>query len=211
MSDSLQGRVRPALERPHRLGMIGGDLDDQLAHCAGFLAVIDAVAPAESGRGADLGSGGGVPGIYLAAARPGWSWRFIEIRTGRAAELERMSLQLRLSATVDTRPAQDVGHDPDHRERYDLVTARSFGPPALAAECGAGLLALGGRLVVSEPPSESADRERWPADELGQLGFGPAEMRGDHAGRFAVLTKVDGAPPAVPRRPPRGERGWFRS
>lgn len=209
MNDPLQGGVRAALERPHRLGMIGGDLDEQIAHCAGFLLIVDQVAPSATGRAADLGSGGGIPGVYLAAARPGWSWRLIEIRTGRATELERMTLRLGLSAAVETRAAQDVAHDRDHREGYDLVTARSFGPPALVAECAAGLLTVGGTLVVSEPPSAAAPDERWPVEELAGLGFGPAELRTTEVGRFVVVPKTGATPAAVPRRPARADRGWY--
>ena len=36
-----------------------------------------------------------------------------------------------------------VGRAPAYRGRFDLVVARSFGPPAVVAECGAPLLRIG--------------------------------------------------------------------
>ena len=71
--------------------------------------------------------------------------------------------------------------------------ARSFGRPAVTAECAAPFLVAGGALVVSEPPPPlgSAPDEgpsyavaraagshevaaRWPPPALTELGFGPA-------------------------------------
>jgi len=43
MTPELQDRLLTALERPHRLGMIGGELWDQLAHCASFSRVLGQV------------------------------------------------------------------------------------------------------------------------------------------------------------------------
>ena len=51
------------------------------------------------------------------------------------------------------RPAAEAaGHDPLLRGQFDLVTARSFGRPAVTAECAAPFLRREGLLVVSEPP-----------------------------------------------------------
>ncbi|MCU1452134.1 MAG: rRNA small subunit methyltransferase [Acidimicrobiales bacterium] len=70
--------------------------------------------------------------------------------------------------------AELVGRDPEHRGRADVVVARSFGPPAVAAECAGPLLAVGGDLVMSEPPTTD-DAQRWPPAALAELGFGGAE------------------------------------
>ena len=208
MNAELQRRVRAALERSHRLGMIGGDLDDQLAHCASFVRVLGEFVPLDEPRlAADLGTGGGVPGVYMAAATPSWIWRLIEIRTGRADELERQVARLGLDTEVDVRPAQLVGQDPDHRARYDVVTAREFGPPPLVAECAAGLVRDGGIVVVSEPP-DTAQGDRWPPAGLAAWGFGPVERRLEGSSHFAVLRKTGTTPNEVPRTPPRADRGW---
>lgn len=92
--------------------------------------------------------------------------------------------------------AEVLAHDPTHRERYELVVSRAFGAPAVTAECGAGFVAVGGRLVVSEPPERS---ERWPPGALEPLGLGPARPCRETAS-FVVLRKEAPTPAVFPRR-----------
>ena len=56
------------------------------------------------------------------------------------------------------------------RGTFDLVTARSFAPPAATAECAAPMLKQGGALVVSEPP-DALGASRWPDVALATLGL----------------------------------------
>jgi 16S rRNA (guanine527-N7)-methyltransferase len=99
--------------------------------------------------------------------------------------------------------AEEVGRDPELRGSQNLVVARSFGPPAVVAECAAPLLRLGGLLVVSEPPSGAEDEgqvSRWPAGPLRELGL---EQRGvwEEEFRFQALTLIEACPGRYPRRP----------
>ena len=61
----------------------------------------------------------------------------------------------------------------DYRGKAKLVTARSFGSPAITAECASPLLKEDGLFIVSEPPfDESANnQDRWPVDGLTFLGL----------------------------------------
>jgi len=58
----------------------------------------------------------------------------------------------------------------------------------------AGLLQVGGLLVVSEPPGGDADR--WPRAELAELGLRRRPWDDD---RYAVLESVAAPPAEVPR------------
>jgi len=82
-----------------------------------------------------------------------------------------------------------------------VVTARSFGPPAVVAECAAPLLRTGGWLVVSEPPDQSDEEaaRRWPAEPLAQLGLRPGE-RLQAAFDYRVLSQAEPCPERFPRR-----------
>jgi 16S rRNA (guanine527-N7)-methyltransferase len=80
-----------------------------------------------------------------------------------------VELELADRVAVRTARAEDAGRDPALRARFALVTARSFGPPAVTAECGAPFLHVGGGLVVAEPPG--GDDARWPAAGLDRLGL----------------------------------------
>ena len=93
--------------------------------------------------------------------------------------------------------AEDLGRDPGRRGTADVVTARSFGPPAVVAECATPLLRVGGRLLVSEPPDA---HERWPADGLAILGLSPAEPREADGYGFAEAVQAGLCPPEYPRR-----------
>jgi 16S rRNA (guanine527-N7)-methyltransferase len=95
--------------------------------------------------------------------------------------------------------AEDAGRDPELAGAFDVVTARSFGPAAVTAECACRLLRLGGQLVVSEPPGAP---DRWPGDALRSLGLTPATLLGDGPARLAVLTRDQELEldPVYPRR-----------
>jgi len=202
----LQRRLLSALERPHRLGMLGGDLDEHVRHGLAFAQILEQLEITE-GRGADLGTGGGVPGVVLAAVFSEINWSLIEIRTSRADEVERCTLALgAANAVVETAPAQVLAHDDEFRGQYQVVVARAFGPPSIAAECAAGLLAVGGALVVSEPPE--TDPERWPDAAMADLGLGPVAMMTADSVGFAVARKVQTTDVDLPRLPPRHDRGW---
>lgn len=82
----------------------------------------------------------------------------------------RLGIDTRLR--VVTARAEAAARDPGLRGRFDAVVARSFGPPAVTAECAVGLLRIGGNLVVSEPPGEEGPSGRWPEAGLAELGFG---------------------------------------
>jgi 16S rRNA (guanine527-N7)-methyltransferase len=93
--------------------------------------------------------------------------------------------------------AEEFAHEPGLRESFTLVTARSFAEPAVTAEIAAGLVEMGGALIVSEPPEP--DSRRWPAGGLAELGFGEPDRNVGDSGTFAVIPKISPAPADRPR------------
>ena len=76
-----------------------------------------------------------------------------------------------------------------------MVVARSFGPPAVTAECAVGFLRSGGRLVVSEPPGDAEGdgaADRWPRSGLEELGYAPPVPASVPGASFVVLEKTRG-------------------
>ena len=139
------------LERSRSLGFLGpGSLRVQVAHARGFAAAVR-TAPL---RVLDLGSGGGVPGLVLAAHWASSEVVLLDAAERRCAFLAESVASLGWADRVRVvrSRAEAAGRREDLRGRFDVVVARGFGPPAVTAECGAPFLVVGGRLVVSEPP-----------------------------------------------------------
>jgi 16S rRNA (guanine527-N7)-methyltransferase len=150
----------------------------------------------EQGRVLDLGSGGGLPGLVVATYRPELELTLLEARQRACRFLREAVSGLDLvQVTVVEARAEDAARRPALRETFDAVVARSFGPPAVTAECAVGFLLPGGRLVVSEPPGDEAPERtaaRWPLHGLEQLGFAPPVAGGGPGASFVVLGKTKG-------------------
>lgn len=181
------------LEESRRLGFLGpGPVEPHITHAEAFADAVDS-APA---RALDLGAGGGLPGLVLAvSAWPTTRWIFLDSQRKRTDFLRWAIEELDLAdrIRVVTERAELAGRDEELRGRQDLVTSRSFGPPAVTAECAAPLLRRGGLLVVSEPPE--ADGARWPDDGLAMVGLSaPDHLRvgaSDHPVHL-VRMRLDG-------------------
>jgi 16S rRNA (guanine527-N7)-methyltransferase len=100
-------------------------------------------------------------------------------------------------ATVITGRVEEIARYEELVEAFDLVTARSFGPPAVTAECGAQFLKVGGVMIVSEPPDDSVS-DRWDDEGLAVLGL-ISEGRERHEAAYQVLRKVRATPLEYPR------------
>lgn len=187
--------LRSALATARALGFLGpGPIDDHIEHALRFHAALGARL---QGRALDLGAGGGLPGLVLALAQPEVEWVFLDAHQRRTAALDAAveALDLGKRVQVVNARAEEAGHDPALRGRHDVVVARSFGPPAVVAECAGPLLAVGGTLAVSEPPAGGDDR--WPASGLGALGLVPLPSP---TRAIFLATQASPAPDRYPRR-----------
>jgi 16S rRNA (guanine527-N7)-methyltransferase len=114
------------------------------------LPLIDAVAPATA---VDLGSGGGVPGLVLALARPDVRWTLVESVAKKARALRSFVDALRLrQVEVLAERAELMGRDAEHRAASDLVTARACAPLPVLVEYALPLLRVGGTLLAWKGP-----------------------------------------------------------
>ena len=167
------------------------------------LPLIDRLAPA---RTVDLGSGGGVPGLVLALARPSIDWTLVDSVAKKADALRFFAEALRVSSVrVLAERAEVLGRDPSHRESFDLVTARACAALPVLAEYALPLLRIGGHLVAWKGPIADAELSDGAAvaEMLGggqptvhRTGLAPL---GDH--RLVVIEKRATTPGRFPRRP----------
>jgi 16S rRNA (guanine527-N7)-methyltransferase len=159
------------LEEARTLGLLGPDpVHRHIRHGTVLAGRID-----EPESFLDLGSGAGVPGLVLALVWSTARGTLLEASARRSAfcsrALERLDLSDRV--VVVRARAEVAGREAELRERFDLVVARSFGRPAVTAECAAPFLRAGGHLLVSEPPPGASRTDRWPIDGLSELALGP--------------------------------------
>jgi 16S rRNA (guanine(527)-N(7))-methyltransferase RsmG len=101
-------------------------------HVAESIALLAAARPAPGAVCADLGSGGGVPGVPAAILRPDMSLVLIESDRRKAGFLVHVCGLLGLTnARVIDRRAEDLARDPAHAGHYDVVISRATAPPPL--------------------------------------------------------------------------------
>jgi 16S rRNA (guanine527-N7)-methyltransferase len=147
----------------------------------------------DEGRVLDLGSGGGLPGLVLATYRPQLELTLLEARQRACRFLREAVTALDLArVTVVEARAEDAARRPDLRESFDAVVARSFGPPAVTAECAVGFLRPGGRLVVSEPPGDQEGdgaAVRWSQSGLEELGLSAPAPGAGAAAAYVLMEK----------------------
>ena len=188
-----------ALEESRARGFLGpGPISTHVEHAEGFIQAWDRFSTVAPGTWLDLGSGGGVPGLVLLER---WRTRVtlldaMEKRTAFLREVLEWPDSPHFAEVICGR-SEVASRDARLDSSFELVVARSFGRPAVTAECAARFLVLGGLLIVSEPPGEQGV-SRWSEEGLRKLGL---ESRGSFraSASFHVLVKREATPEKFPR------------
>jgi 16S rRNA (guanine527-N7)-methyltransferase len=174
------------------------------AHVADSLVALELREVRRAGRIADLGSGGGFPGLVLAIALPEAHVALVESVSRKCAFLRRAVEALALgNVEVVCGRAEEW---PEGLGAHDLVTARALAPLSVLVEYAAPLLAAGGHLVAWKGRIEGVETAdgRAAAAALGMsepsaIAVSPFVDAGD---RYLYLnSKVSPTPPGYPRRP----------
>ena len=136
----------------------------------------------------DVGSGGGSPGIPLAAALPEREVVLLESQERKAAALERFAPWFPNVRVVRGRAEEQA------TDCYEVAVARALAVPPVAAEWCLPLVAPGGAVVLFVGPSADVSRVQHVAD---RVGGGDVE----EVGGLLVIPKVGPTPRGFPRRP----------
>ena len=136
----------------------------------------------------DVGSGGGAPGIPLAAVLPERRVTLLEANGRKCAFLREAAGEFSNVAVVQGRAEEQ------ETDRFGVAVAKALASPPVAAEWCLPLVAPGGAVVLyvgptADPAAVSRVSER--------LGGGPAERLPG----LLVLQKLESTPPGFPRRP----------
>jgi len=136
----------------------------------------------------DVGSGGGSPGIPLAASLPEHEVTLLEAERRKAEFLERWTRELPNVRAIWGRAET---HTP---RRYKVAVAKALARPPVAAEWCLPLVEEGGGVILWVGPTAEPDRVARVAERLG------GELEDSPPG-FLVLRKTGPTPPGFPRRP----------
>jgi 16S rRNA (guanine527-N7)-methyltransferase len=151
----------------------------------------------------DVGSGGGVPGLPLAIARPDAQVTLIESTKKKAVFLRQTADTLGLTnVTVVDQRAEDVGHSVD-REKFDVAVIRAVATMDWLAEWCLPLLKTGGQMLAMKGQRIS---EELPvaATAIRRLGGAPAvvhtvELPGSEHRVIAEVVKLQPSDALFPR------------
>jgi 16S rRNA (guanine527-N7)-methyltransferase len=175
-----------------------------LHHVADALTLLRFIGPGPIEL-ADVGSGGGVPGIPLAIARPDARVRLIESTRKKAAFLRDALRELKLdNVTVSDDRAEIIART-EAREAFDIVTARAVGQLPWLAEWCLPLVRIGGNVLAMKGEKV---REELPAalKAIKLLGGGepvvhPVDLPGTEHHVIVEIPKIARTDPKYPRDP----------
>lgn len=118
----------------------------------------------------DLGTGGGLPSIPLAIARPHWRITALDATQKKIAFVAAVAQELGLAnLTPVAERAEVLGHQSGHRESYDAVVSRAVAPLPVLLEYSIPFLVKGGYLFASKG-SRVADEVDAADQAFGELG-----------------------------------------
>jgi 16S rRNA (guanine527-N7)-methyltransferase len=164
------------------------DLDEARAMLvADALRALDAVRRFD-GSIVDVGSGGGSPGIPLAAALPERDVTLLEANGRKASFLGRAAAEFPNVRVIRGRAEEQA------TDTFGVATAKALAKPPVAAEWALPLVRLGGVAILWVGKTADLGALERVAE---QLGAAPPEL---DAG-LVLLRKLEPTPPGFPRRP----------
>ncbi len=156
-------------------------------HVDESLAALDVMGRFE-GPIVDVGSGGGAPGIPLAAVLPDREVTLLEANGRKCAFLREVAPEFPNVTVVQGRAEEQ------EKDRFGIAVAKALAPPPVAAEWCLPLVAPGGAAVLYVGPSVDVAAVSLVSE---RLGGAPAE----ETPGLLVLLKLEPTPPGFPRRP----------
>jgi 16S rRNA (guanine527-N7)-methyltransferase len=155
----------------------------------------------------DVGTGAGFPGLPLKILYPNLKLTLVESVRKKAMFCQHIvhTLELEHVDVIQAR-AEDLGQNPDHREKYDWAVARAVANLKVLSEYLIPLVKVGGMVLAQK--GESGPAEAQSAEKAMELLGGklkqliPVTLPSVAEDRYLVVVeKVAATPPKYPRKP----------
>jgi len=155
----------------------------------------------------DVGTGAGFPGIPLKILYPNLKLTLVESVRKKVMFCQHIVSLLGLEhVNVLQARAEDLGQDPQNREKFDWAVARAVANLNVLSEYLIPLVKVGGAMLAQK--GESGPAEAQSAEEAMKLLGGklrqliPVKLPGVADDRYLVVVdKVAATPPKYPRKP----------
>ncbi|MGB7342448.1 MAG: 16S rRNA (guanine(527)-N(7))-methyltransferase RsmG [Phototrophicaceae bacterium] len=129
-----------------------------IRHFLDSLSITDVIGFDDGDSMIDVGTGAGFPGLALAIAYPNVQVTLLDSVQKKLKFLQAVIDELKLdNVEVLHMRAEDAGNHNEHREQYDVVTARAVAMLPVLLEYTLPLAKVGGFMVAMK--GESAERE----------------------------------------------------
>ena len=144
----------------------------------------------DNARVADLGSGGGLPGVVLAIlSPPGRRFDLIERAAKKARFLKFIVHELGLAAQVRVLPVSADRLGRDGKNAYDLVVSRAVGSLTDGAAIAWPLLKPGGSYLALKGARHDRELDDYAASPVGG-GYRPPTVHPDGLGEGVIIRLV---------------------
>ncbi|MFA4814810.1 MAG: 16S rRNA (guanine(527)-N(7))-methyltransferase RsmG [Candidatus Gracilibacteria bacterium] len=118
-------------------------------HIPDVLAVLNFWEVKNGVHVADIGTGGGLPGLALATARPDLEFTLMDATAKKIEAVEEMADDLNLKNVHGlVGRFEELAHEKKNREQFDVVTARAVAELPTLLEYAAGFLKVGGKFYA---------------------------------------------------------------
>lgn len=160
-------------------------------HIIDSLTLLPGLEPLADGAAViDVGSGGGLPGMPLAIARPDLRFSLLEATGKKAGFLRQTAESLGLAhVRVQHNRAETLGQDAAHRQQYDAAVCRAVGPMAELLEYTLPLIRVEGFLLAMKGPTLEAELAA-ASDALAELGAGDIAVFEAYPQSFNIHTLI---------------------
>ncbi len=168
-------------------------------------AVKDEVWAKEDFSLLDIGTGAGVPGVPLKILLPGVRLVLLESVAKKTAFLQHLVDHLDLVyVNILTGRAEDIAHQENYRERFDLVVSRAVGSLSTIAELALPFCRIGG-LFIAPKKGQIEEEVSQAMQAINTLGgrlreVKKIEVKGLEPRSLVIIEKAGPTPPRYPRR-----------